>query len=71
LRILRHNKQDWEEFWKRQNLAGVSFSPQLNEDELDDFGTWLEAGLPALYEPQQNHPWVQILGALSHGALKV
>lgn len=41
------------------------------EDELDDFGTWLEAGLPALYEPQQNHPWVQILGALSHGALKV
>jgi hypothetical protein len=27
LRILRYNKIDWEEFWKRQNLAGVSFSP--------------------------------------------
>jgi hypothetical protein len=27
LRILRYNKNDWEEFWKRQNLAGVSFSP--------------------------------------------
>jgi len=27
LRILHYNKQDWEEFWERQNLAGVSFSP--------------------------------------------
>jgi hypothetical protein len=27
LRILRYNKNDWEEFWERQNLAGVSFSP--------------------------------------------
>jgi len=27
LRILCYNKKDWEEFWKRQNLAGVSFSP--------------------------------------------
>ena len=27
LRILRYNKNDWEGFWKRQNLAGVSFSP--------------------------------------------
>jgi len=27
LRILRYNKNDWEEFWERQKLAGVSFSP--------------------------------------------
>ena len=27
LRILRQNKDDWEEFWERQKLAGVSFSP--------------------------------------------
>ena len=27
LRILRYNKNDWEGFWKRQKLAGVSFSP--------------------------------------------
>jgi len=27
LRILYYNKNDWEEFWERQNLAGVSFSP--------------------------------------------
>ena len=26
-----------------------------------DVGTWLGAGLAALYGPQQNHPWVQIL----------
>ena len=27
LRILRYNKDDGEEFWERQKLAGVSFSP--------------------------------------------
>jgi len=27
LRILRYNKNDWEEFWERRKLAGVSFSP--------------------------------------------
>lgn len=27
LRILRYNKGDWEEFWGRQKLAGVSFFP--------------------------------------------
>ena len=27
LRILCYDKNDWEEFWERQNLAGVSFSP--------------------------------------------
>jgi len=27
LRILRYNKSDWEEFWERPKLAGVSFSP--------------------------------------------
>ena len=27
LRILRYNKINWEGFWERQNLAGVSFSP--------------------------------------------
>jgi len=27
LRILRYDKHVWEEFWERQNLAGVSFSP--------------------------------------------
>ena len=27
LRILRHNEINWEEFWERQKLAGVSFSP--------------------------------------------
>lgn len=27
LRILGYNKNDWEEFWERQKLAGVSFSP--------------------------------------------
>ena len=27
LRILSYNKNDWEKFWERQNLAGVSFSP--------------------------------------------
>ena len=27
LRILRYDKNDWEGFWKRQKLAGVSFSP--------------------------------------------
>ena len=27
LRILCYNKWDWEKFWERQNLAGVSFSP--------------------------------------------
>lgn len=34
-------------------------------------GAWLEAGLPALYGPHQDRPWVQILRALSHGALEV
>ncbi len=27
LRILCYDKNDWEKFWERQNLAGVSFSP--------------------------------------------
>jgi hypothetical protein len=27
LRILRYHKNDWEEFWERPKLAGVSFSP--------------------------------------------
>jgi len=27
LRILRYDKIRWEEFWERQKLAGVSFSP--------------------------------------------
>lgn len=27
LRILRYDKNDWEESWERPNLAGVSFSP--------------------------------------------
>ena len=27
LRILRYVKINWEEFWERQKLAGVSFSP--------------------------------------------
>ena len=27
LRILRYNRNNWEGFWERQNLAGVSFSP--------------------------------------------
>jgi hypothetical protein len=27
LRILWYSKNDWEEFWERQKLAGVSFSP--------------------------------------------
>mgnify|MGYP001121167933 CR=1 FL=1 len=36
-----------------------------------DTGAWLEAGLPALYGPHQNRPWVQILRALSHGVLEV
>jgi hypothetical protein len=30
-------------------------------------GDWLKAGLPALYGPQQNRPWVQMLRALAHG----
>jgi len=27
LRILCYHKNDWEEFWERENLAGASFSP--------------------------------------------
>ena len=30
-----------------------------------DTGAWLEAGLPALYGPCQNRPWVQVLRALA------
>ncbi len=36
-----------------------------------DVGTWLQATLPSLYGPHQDRPWVQILRALSHGALEV
>ena len=32
---------------------------------VQDAGAWLEAGLPALFGPHQNHPWVQILRALT------
>jgi hypothetical protein len=27
LRIFCYSKSNWEEFWKRENLAGVSLSP--------------------------------------------
>lgn len=36
-----------------------------------DIGAWLEAGLPALYGPHQNRPWVQVLWALAHGASEI
>lgn len=32
-----------------------------------DDGDWLKAGLPALYGPHQNRPWIQVLRALTHG----
>jgi hypothetical protein len=47
---------------------------EIGEERLTprkDVGTWLGAGLAALYGPQRNRPWVQILRALSHGALEV
>ena len=31
-----------------------------------DRGAWLEAGLPALYGPQANRPWTQVLRAIAH-----
>ena len=31
-------------------------------------GTWLEAGLPALYGPRQNRRWVRVLRALAQGS---
>jgi hypothetical protein len=33
-----------------------------------DSGAWLEAGLPALYGPEPNRPWVQALRAITHGS---
>ena len=33
-----------------------------------DNGAWLEVGLPALYGPRQNCPWVKIIRALAHGS---
>jgi len=34
--------------------------------------TWLETGLPALYGPHCNRPWVQVLSAIAHatGAIR-
>lgn len=33
-RILRYDKDDWEGFWERQKLAGVSFSPLIYTTEI-------------------------------------
>jgi hypothetical protein len=35
--------------------------------QLKDDAAWLAAGLPALYGPHQDRPWVHILRELSHG----
>lgn len=45
----------------------ISKEPILKKD----IGTWLQAALPSLHGPHQDRLWVQILRALSHGALEV
>lgn len=52
----------------------LSPEKEINQDKpilRKEAGAWLEAGLPALYGPHQNRPWVRILRALAHGVLEV
>ncbi len=40
---------------------------EREEYESEGGGTWLQAGMPVLYGPHSDRPWVQILRALTHG----
>lgn len=48
-----------------QDKPGESQSPKKEmskgKEPAKDAGTWLHVGLPALYAPHENRPWVQAL----------
>ena len=59
-----------------KNKSRASQLPEIKinrrKTNLDkDTGAWLEAGLPALYGPHQNHHWVQVLKTLTYRILEI
>jgi hypothetical protein len=50
----------------KRTVPRFKLRPESDKPTENKYRVWLEAGLPALYGPHHNHPWVQTLAAIAH-----